>query len=284
MDNENKQIRKLRSEQHRDEQQHKDTCKQTNHYTKLIFWSLFLIFTTYGVTAFLGKTTGLPIAYSGDSIDGLRDKTLQKKELLLLYQGVILNDPDYLDSAKMVVRDRADGTRRGADFYLDLTKSDKEQMISKAFEMEHTKVLDWIKEQPLWAEGLSHDYFNMVTVGPKRYRNYTALEWKKKYYDMKKHHAEMAHTEDTEKLDIAENKIEQLTNQNAIDQSKLNLLLAWYWDDPAYLNSVNWVHINEKWEKAYELRLKEAPNVEKALFEQKTKTATKKNLKNNALH
>ena len=118
------------------------------------------------------------------------------------------------------------------------------------------------------------DVSNLVESGVDRYGSYTAQEWRKKYYDLKKHHYD----------DLHNNDYDQLAGDYEISESKLNLLLAWYWDDPAYLNSVNWVHINEKWEKAYELRLKEAPNVEKALFEQKTKTATKKNLKNNALH
>ena len=43
MENKTEQVlaRELRAEQHKDEQEHKDTCKQTNRYTKLIAWSLF---------------------------------------------------------------------------------------------------------------------------------------------------------------------------------------------------------------------------------------------------
>ena len=172
----------------------------------------------------------------------------------------------------MVVRVRPDGTKRGADFYLDLTKREKEQMISRAFEMEHVKVLNWIKEQPFWDKGLSKDFQNLVNSGPERYGRYTALEWKEKYYDMKKHHASMEHTKDTELLDEAETKIEELEEQHSIDQSKLNALLAWYWDDTGYLVNVNWNHLNEKWESGFQLRLHEAPKVEAHLFEKKNPT------------
>ena len=279
MENKTEQVlaRELRAEQHIDEQQHKDTCKQTNRYTKLIAWSLFLIVMTYGITAFLGKTSGLPFAYNGDSIDGLRDKNAQNKEAKRFLLGLVYDNKEYLNDSKLVVRNRADGTARGGDFAKDLSTEEKSQFINSAFNMQHLNVLEWITEQPNWKDGLNKDLINLVLRGPERYESYTALRWKQKYYDMKNHHREQEHDDDYKLLDEAENKIEELTNQNAIDQSKLNALLSWYHDDPKYLNKVNWVHIDEKWEKAYELRLKEAPKVEKVLFDQKIKTATKKN-------
>jgi len=263
---------------------HYQTCESINRVQKIcasklniIMILLTIIFATYSVTALLGKTTGLPIAYSGDSIDGLRDKEKQKEELLHLYKGIILNDPDYLNEAKMVVRYRPDGTKRGADFYKDLTKREKEQMISKAFEMEHVKVLNWIKEQPFWDKGLSKDFQNLVKSGPERYGRYTALEWREKYYDMKKHHASMEHTEDTELLDEAENKIEELEEQHGIDQSKLNAALAFIHDDVYYWQKVNVNHLNENWEIEYAKRMDDAPKMKKHLG------LDKKNLLQNAL-
>ena len=300
MDNKSEQVlaRELRAEQHKDEQEHKDTCKQTNRYTKLIAWSLFLIVMTYGITAFLGKTSGLPIAYSGDSIDGLRDKNAQNKEAKRFLLGLVYDNKEYLNDSKLVVRIRPDGTARGGDFAKDLSTEEKAVFINSAFDMEHLNVLEWITEQPNWKDGLNKDLINLVLRGPQRYETYTGLRWKQKYYDMKKHHQEQEHDDDYKLLDEAENKIEELEKELkdksqiseanderfAISQSKLNLMLAWYHNDPKFLDKVNWVHIDEKWEKAYELRLKEAPKVEQVLFEQKTKTATKKNLKNNVLH
>ena len=120
------------------DRQHHDTtneiCQRGKKTEKNIRWKLnvliafALIFSTYFVTAFIGKTTGLPIAFDGDSIDGLRDNALQKEERALLFEGILRNDPKYLDAAKMVVRTRPDGNLRGAVF-TDLTPHDRQQLI-----------------------------------------------------------------------------------------------------------------------------------------------------------
>lgn len=57
----------------------------------------------------------------------------------------------------------------------------------------------------------------------------------------------------------------------AVSQSKLNALLAWYWDDPKFLESVDYSHLNENWAKGFSLRLKKAPNVMKHLFDSQDK-------------
>tara|TARA_R100000152_G_C6775299_1_gene203624 strand:+ start:1358 stop:2056 length:699 start_codon:yes stop_codon:yes gene_type:complete len=75
---------------------------------------------------------------------------------------------------------------------------------------------------------------------------------------------------------IKDNEREKLEAKNielelAVSQSKLNALLAWYWDDPKYLESVDYSHLNDKWAEGFSLGLKEAPKVMRHLFDSQDK-------------
>lgn len=249
------------------DRQHHDTtneiCQRGKKTEKNIRWKLnvliafALIFSTYFVTAFIGKTTGLPIAFDGDSIDGLRDNALQKEERALLFEGILRNDPKYLDAAKMVVRTRPDGNLRGAVF-TDLTPHDRQQVIELSFRMSHAKVLEWVRKQPFWANGLDRDTQNMVLHGPERNGGLTIQQWKEKYYTMKNHHKEMEHDDDY----VALRRTEKLL---AVSQSKLNAMLAFIHDDPYYWNKVDPTHLGEKWGAGYATRIEQAPRMKKHL-------------------
>ena len=65
----------------------------------------------------------------------------------------------------------------------------------------------------------------------------------------------------------------------AVSQSKLNALLAWYWDDPKYLESVDYLHLNEKWVEGFGLAIKKAPKVMKHLFDGQDKLTKASNQK-----
>ena len=262
--------RQLRAQQHEAEQDHRDICDQTNMISKRSMWGIVAIIFILTISA--STSIYKHKLYLANKAE--RDMQRLNKEQFAFVRGLFYDDKNILLKAQKYEVERLDGEVRGACFDRDWNYQEKKLFIETAHALGHTNTLDWVRSQPNWQNELCKDISNLVESGVDRYGSYTAQEWRKKYYDLKKHHYD----------DLHNNDYDQLAGDYEISESKLNLLLAWYWDDPAYLNSVNWVHINEKWEKAYELRLKEAPNVEKALFEQKTKTATKKNLKNNALH
>ena len=228
-----------------------------------------LICGTYLTTAFLGKNVGLPIAFNGDSIDGLRDTALQKEERARLFEGILRNDPKIMDTAKMVVRTRPDGITRGAEF-TDLTPHDRQQVIATSFRLSHIRVLEWVKKQPFWANGLDRDTVNMVLHGPARNGGLTIEDWKKKYYTMKNHHKEMEHDDDYAALRKTEKEL-------AISQSKLNAMLAFIHDDPYYWNKVDPTHLGEKWGAGYATRIEQAPRMKKHLgLDVENKKATTK--------
>lgn len=212
---------------------------------------------------------------SGDSFVELRDKRSQEKEVNKLLLGIIYDSKDFLNDAKLIVRKRPDGTERGADFSKDLNSKEKSEFIKTAFELEHVNVLEWLRGQPNWKEGLNRDLINLVQSGPARYGKYTGLQWKEKYYTLKRHHEGMEHDDDYKKLDDTENKLEKVLDDLKKSQTKLNMMLAWYWDDVNYLSKVDFSLLNEKWDAGYRLRLKEAPKVEEYIFKSKNNIVNK---------
>ena len=57
----------------------------------------------------------------------------------------------------------------------------------------------------------------------------------------------------------------------AVSQSNLNVLLAWYWDDPKFLESVDYSHLNKNLAKGVRLSIRKAPKVMKHLFDSQDK-------------
>lgn len=142
------------------------------------------------------------------------DELREKEERLRLFEGILKNDTDYLDASKMITRHRIDGNFRGAKF-ADLAIQDRQHLIEISHRMSHAKVLEWVKNQPNWADGLDKDTVNMAVWGPVRNGGLTIEDWKHKYYTMKKHHNEMEHDDDYFKLKETKRLL-------AISQSKLN--------------------------------------------------------------
>lgn len=142
------------------------------------------------------------------------DELRQTEEWVRLLEGVLWDDTAYLDSAKMVVRNRPDGTIRGGEF-TDLTIKERQKFVEISFKLCHAKVLEWVKKQPNWDEGLNKDTVNMVKWGPERNGGLTIEDWKRKYYAMKNHHNEMEHDDDYRLLKETEKML-------AFSQDKLN--------------------------------------------------------------
>jgi len=142
------------------------------------------------------------------------DELRQTEEWVRLLEGILWDDTKYLDSAKRIIRYRSDGTVRGAEF-TDLTIIERQKLVEISFKLCHAKVLEWVKKQPNWDEGLNRDAVNMVKWGPERNGGLTIEQWKEKYYTMKKHHNEMEHDEDYVNLKETEKLL-------AFSQAKLN--------------------------------------------------------------
>ena len=243
-------------------------------FTKLnILIILVLMLLTWMGTQFITFNYGSLFA-SGDSIVGLRDKALQKEETLRLYEGLIYDDFGKLNDAKLVVRHRADGTRRGADLVKDVPIKDRITMIETAYTLGSTNALNWIMEQPEWDNGLTYETKKLAIRGPQRYEGRTGKDWRAKYYELKKHHYNEHHIDVT----VAQNKADDYEKRFNVSQSKLNTLLSWYWNDPEYLKKVKFEHLNEKWWHGFNLRLKEAPKVEAHLLKGNKIVNKKKNL------
>ena len=170
-------------------------------------------------------------------------------------RGIIYDDIDSLNDAKLIVRRRADGTLRGADLVKDVAIKDRITIIQKAYQLEHTNVLNWVMQQPNWDDGLDKEIKKLAIKGPERYEGRTKTEWRAKYYALKQHHYNEHHIDVT----VARNKLK-------VSQSKLNALLAWYWDDPKYLDKVDYNDLDQDWVDGYKQRLKESPGVEAYLF------------------
>ena len=110
------------------------------------------------------------------------------RETLFNVRGLLQDDTRLLFKASNIMIKRNDGVIRGATWLKDWSINEKKLFISSASKLGHTNILNWISSQPSWKTGLSQELCELVQYDPARLGKYTAIEWRQKYYDLKKHH------------------------------------------------------------------------------------------------
>ena len=246
--------RQLRAQQHEAEQDHRDICDQTNMISKRSAWGIVAIIFILTISA--STSIYEHKLYLANQAE--RDVKRLNKEQFAFVRGLFYDDKNILLRAQKYEVERLDGEVRGACFSRDWNYQEKKLFIETAHALGHTNTLDWVRSQPNWQNELCKDISNLVESGVDRYGSYTAQEWRKKYYDLKKHHYD----------DLHSNDYDQLAGDYEISESKLNAALAFIHDDPKYFVKVDLSHLGNKWENYYKKNLDKAPRLKQYLFDQ----------------